>query len=184
MGSPAQEKSHMRGVLIERLGIDPVLRDTLGKLGVRTLGEFGKLDAGGIRRRFGAAAEELYGLLHESWEVLRPREIRVPVEESMSFEWPETKSERLLAGIPSLLPGVLGVLKGRYEALEAPRIFFTLDDRRELEAAIAPAVAAAEARGGVGLIRLRLGGRYLSSGGMEVLLRGEGVEVGGGGGSG
>jgi protein ImuB len=177
LGSPAQEKSHMRGVLIERLGIDPVLRDTLGKLGVRTLGEFGKLDAGGIRRRFGAAAEELYGLLHESWEVLRPREIRVPVEESMSFEWPETKSERLLAGITSLLPGVLGVLKGRYEALEALRIFFTLDDRSELEEVIEPAVATLKASGVLGLIRLRLEGLKLSSGVMEILLRGEGVEV-------
>lgn len=173
--SPAQEKAHMRGVLIERLGVDPVLRDTLMKLGVTTLGAFGELPAGGILKRFGIAAEELHGLLHESWEVLHPRAIVVPIEASISFDWPENKSDRLLAGITSLLPGVLGGLKERYEALEALRIFFRLDDGTELEEEIAPAEATLDANGILSLIRLRLEGLKLGSGVMEILLRGEGV---------
>lgn len=173
--SPAQEKSQMGCVGIERLGINPLLRDTLAKLGIETLRAFAELPLDGVLKRFGADAEELHRLLHQSWEVLSPREITVPIEHSMAFEWPENKSERLFAGITSLLPHVLTQLKARYQALSVLHLFLTLDNRAELHEVIESAEPTLDANALLLLIRLRLESLQLPSGVLKLLLRAEGV---------
>ena len=175
--SPAQEKTGIRRVNIEQLGIAPILRTTLTKLGVETLGDFAKLPVDGIRKRFGTDAEELHRLMHQSWEILSPRDIITPIENTMSFDWPENKADRLLAGITSLLPSVLNQLKDRYQILETLHIILTLDDNTGLTELISPAEPTLETNPLLLLIRLRIESLELHTGVTEILLRVEGTEA-------
>ena len=56
------ERLTARDVPLERLDVSPRLRDSLGRLGITTVGEFVRLPAGGILTRFGKAAHQLHSL--------------------------------------------------------------------------------------------------------------------------
>ena len=62
LAAPDEEEAALRRVSLSVLAIDPRLRDTLAKLAIHTLGEFLRLPAAGIRRRFGDEASRLHAL--------------------------------------------------------------------------------------------------------------------------
>ena len=176
--SPAQERTRMRHVRIDRLGIDPQVRDTLNQLGIETLGEFGALRVEDVRVRLGAEAAEIHALLHESWEVLQPREIRDPVESELTFEWPERNAQRLLAAVVQLLPDILAQLKHYHESLDTLEIRLFQDDRTTETELIEPAEATMDVDVILRLVRLRFEALALRAGVERILLIGHGIEYG------
>jgi protein ImuB len=162
--SPEQERTYLRGVLIERLLIDPNLRDTLLKLGVTTLGGFMDLPAAGIRRRFGPEAEELHRFARgEGWAPLAPEALLEPIEHVESFDFPEDNIDRLLLKFACILQTMLAELSHRHELLQSIRFTLTLGDGAELDEEVAPAAPTLEANQILLLLRLRLESLALSS---------------------
>jgi protein ImuB len=154
---PDEERAHLRGVPVARLGIAPDLRDTLFKLGIESLGQFADLPAAGIRKRFGPDAEELYQLARgEGWAPLTPHPLREPIERTVYLDYPETNTERLLVVIEPLLHGVLDDLRTHHEYLTSLQLAMVLDNRDTQAEELSPATA-------------------LTSGVVELTLRAEGV---------
>ncbi len=61
-GDPSEERRVAHKVPLDRLDLDPNLRDTLFKLGIKTVGAFLSLPAGGLYERFGPKAYRLHRL--------------------------------------------------------------------------------------------------------------------------
>ena len=166
---PEQERAYLRGVPLACLALEPGFRDTLLKLGVRTIGAFLELPSSGIRRRFGPEAEELHRLARgEGWVPLMPIRFLGPVEGAISFEYPENDLERLLATVARRLDPLLAELSGRHEALASLRLTLTLDDRSERREEVSPATPATATAQIIPLIRLRLEPLTLPSGVIEL----------------
>lgn len=171
-----EERAHLRGVPIARLGIAPDLRDTLFKLGIETLGQFADLPAAGIRKRFGPDAEELHQLARgEGWAPLTPHPLREPIERTVYLDYPETNTERLLVAIEPLLQGVFDDLRKHHEYLTSLQLAMVLDNRDAQEEELSPATPVNEVEPLLPLIRLRLESLALTSGVVELTLRAEGV---------
>ena len=173
-----QETAYLRRVSLERLELTPQLRDTLLKLGVTTLGQFIALPAAGIRKRFGAEAEELHGFARgDGWAPLVPRRLLEAIEYRDSFDYPEDNRDRLIARIAILLQSTLMELTIRHEALKTAQIFLALTNHREHREEVSPASPTLDANQILLLIRLRLDTLTLCSGVVEVRLGAEGVAV-------
>jgi protein ImuB len=122
------EHQAARDVPLERLGVDPRLRDHLRRLGVVTLGEFLHLPAGGILERFGPEAHRLHRLAAgDQWDPLRPRAAREPFEERISFDDPELDTGRLLHACERALTSLLARMATERCALTRLFVELTLD---------------------------------------------------------
>ena len=74
---PAEEKHAARDVPLNRLNIEPAFRDTLFKLGIKTVGGLLTLPPGGLRERFGKEAHRLYRMAAgDLWTPLEPQRAR------------------------------------------------------------------------------------------------------------
>lgn len=174
--SPGDERAYVRKVPIERLAVDPALRQTLRKLGITTLGAFIDLPAAGLRKRFGPAAHALHRMaLGMDWTPLQPQGYTEPAERTVPFDFPEADRSRLLARIEPLLDEVLAVLMARHEALAALVLHLVFDQGEPLEEHIAPAAPTVERGPLLDLIGLRLESLVLPTGVSALSLRGEGV---------
>ena len=95
-----EERERASAVPLNRLGIDPHVRDTLHKLGVNSLGEFLALPANGVRTRFGAEIHRLHRIASgELASPLQPQPAPEPVVSSVHLDYPESDLERLMAVI-------------------------------------------------------------------------------------
>ncbi|MDZ4860704.1 MAG: DNA polymerase Y family protein [Candidatus Hydrogenedentes bacterium] len=162
--SSEQERAHLRQVPIERVLIDPRLRDTLLKLGVKTLGAFIALPAEGIRARFGAGAAALHELARgEGWDALNAERLFEPLERREQLDYPEDNLDRLLALFAERLQGLFMELAARHETLASLRITLRLGDGSELCEEITPATPTLDANQLLQLLRLRVGALSLSA---------------------
>ncbi len=125
---PAEEARAIRRIAIDRLGIDPEVRDALARLGIDTLGGFLDLPAGGILRRFGAEARRLYlsarGDLSPS---LRPEIPDEPLVRRVILDHPENDTGRLLALVQRELHDLLEALSARGRELSELTLRMRLD---------------------------------------------------------
>jgi hypothetical protein len=93
----ATEVEAANRVPLDRLELDPSLRDTLNKLGVLTVGAFLRLPAGGLLQRFGHDAFWLHELASgDRWDPLQPRCAPEAIEQRVVLDDPETDVTRLL----------------------------------------------------------------------------------------
>lgn len=154
---PADERAAARRVRLDRLDLDPDLRDTLSKLGVTTVGALLSLPAGGLFTRFGPEAYRLHrmaaGLL---WAPLQPCSIEEPVRQRLLLDDPETDATRLLFLLTGLLQPLLQALAVRGEALAGLTLRLRLDGNGWRETRIGPAAPTLDAVQVLDLIRLRL----------------------------
>ena len=68
-----EENAAARCVKLDRLEIEPSVRDALDKLGIRTVADFLRLPAKGLLKRFGIEAHRLYRLAAgDLWAPLQP----------------------------------------------------------------------------------------------------------------
>jgi protein ImuB len=154
----AAELRAARSVPLDRLSLDPALRDTVGRLGVHTLGGYLSLPPGGVLLRFGREAFRLHELAAgASWDPLRPDRPEPPLATRLDLDDPESDATRLLFLIKSALQKLLGELAGRKLALSALR--FSLSFSRafgEQEERLEPAAPTLDERVLMRLVQLRL----------------------------
>lgn len=175
-----QEMSCAHRVPLESLDIEPRLRDTLDKLGVRTVGAFLRLPATGIRRRFGAQAYRLHKMATgdpQVWTPFMPRPEELPLEERTDLDHAESNSARLMFLIKRLLHPLLSALAARHEALTVLILRMKLERHEPREECIRTASPTLDARQILGLVHLRLESMDLPSGVEELELAVESVRA-------
>ncbi len=165
------EEAAVAAVPLARLELEPDVRDRLATLGVRTVGEFLRLPAGGIRRRFGDDAHRLHELARrERWSPLVPAPPPPERAAQADLESPEANAERLLFLVKHHLDPLLAAFAARGEALSALRIRLTLDDGSRRDETVQPAVPTLDGVQLLGLVRLRLETVRLASGVVDLRL--------------
>jgi protein ImuB len=153
------------------LGIDPAFRETLDKLGIRTVRGLLDLPAKGLLKRFGKEAYRLHRLAAgDLWTPLQPEPIHEPTKQRVYLDSPEPDSERLLFLIKRILDALLAKLHSQGEALYELVIHVFLDDGSDLEERIRTAAPTLDSAQILGLVRLRLESLELSSGVIELEL--------------
>ncbi|HXV13060.1 MAG TPA: DNA polymerase Y family protein, partial [Candidatus Krumholzibacteria bacterium] len=159
LDTEADERARAALVPLDRLGIAPDVRDTLGKLGVATLGDFLALPANGVRTRFGADAHRMHQIASgELAAPLQPRPAREPVASTVHLDYPETDLERLMAVIDRSIQSLARTLDERGEVLRAIALQLEFDDGTKTAERLEPASPTLDLSQIVELVRLRLTG--------------------------
>ncbi|MFQ5899350.1 MAG: DNA polymerase Y family protein [Candidatus Methylomirabilia bacterium] len=172
--NPSQESAAARRVPLDRLGLASELRDSLSKLGVRTVDALLRLPAGGLLERFGPEAYRLHrSASGELWMPLQPQRVEEPIRQRLALDLPETDATRLLFLIKQLLDPLLAALAAKGEALLELALHLMLETERRDER-IRPAAPTLEATQVLDLVRLRLEALGLSSGVVEIELTARG----------
>ena len=173
---PATERVLAGQAPLDRLGIDPALRDSLQKLGIGTVRTFLKLPAAGIRRRFGPDAERLHRLAAgDLWAPLQPLRVREPLVARHDLDDPETDVSRLLFLVKRLLNRLLARVAARQEALAELTLDLRLDRAPAQTERIRPAAPALDAAQLLNLVRLRLEARLRPEARLQGSALGAGV---------
>jgi protein ImuB len=169
---PAEEQSIAREVPLSRLNLEPEFRDTLFKLGVKTVGALLSLPPGGLRERFGKEAHRLYRMAAgDLWTPLEPRAPDEPTVQKYILDDPEDDTTRLLFLIKQLLHPLLAVLAARHQALAALWFSLLIDHNGWLKEPLRPATPTLDAMQILDLARLRLESLQLAGGVVEIELR-------------
>ena len=172
----AVERMLARRVRLSRLGIDPALRDSLHKLGVRTVRAFLELPSEGIRRRFGPEAHRLHRLAAgEQWAPLQPLRVMEPLVARHDLDDPEADSVRLLFHLKRLLDRVLAIVAARHQALAELTLHLRLDRAGAQTERIRPAAPTLDVVLLMNLVRLRLESLALGAGVVELCVSGRAV---------
>ncbi len=155
----SEERERAGGVPLDRLGVDPDVRETLAKLGVTTLGDFLALPANGIRTRFGADAHRLHLVASGALATpLQPRPAREPVASTVHLDYPEGDLERLMAVVDRSIQTLVRTLDERGDVLRAIAIQLEFDDGTKTAERLEPASPTLDLSQIVELVRLRLTG--------------------------
>ncbi len=141
----ADEERRLAGeVALERLGLDPALRDRLARLGVRTVGAFSRLPAEGIRRRFGEDAAVLHRRARgDGWDPLVPLAEAEPLRRSVLLDDPVFDATIVLFVVRRLLGALVEPLAARELAVRAVTVTLQRSLRRDRPPVVL-GVAAAE----------------------------------------
>ena len=171
---PAEERSAARKVPLDRLNIEAKFRDTLLKLGIKTVGGLLSLPSAGLRERFGAQAHRLYRMAAgDLWTPLDPCAPEETVAQRYLLDDPENDVTRLLFLIKQLLHPMPATLAARAQALSALWLGFLIDKSEWLKEQIRPAVPTLDAVQILDLVRLRLESLKFSAGVVEIELTAE-----------
>ncbi len=164
---------------LDRLGIDPALRDSLQKLGVRTVRAFLQLPAAGIRRRFGLDALRLHQRAAGDLQTpLQPLRVADPLVARHDLDDPETDLTRLLFAVKRLLNRLLATIGARREMLAALTLHLRLDGAGAHTEQIRPAAPTLDAAQLLNLVRLRLAALALAAGVTELRVTARAVRTG------
>jgi protein ImuB len=147
-----------RAVPLDRLSLDPDLRDAVARLGVHTLGGYLKLPPGGVLLRFGREAFRLHELAAGArWDPLRADHPLPPLEVRNELDEPESDATRLLFLVKIELGKLLAKLAERKLALASLELVLSFSrafgEQRER---LAPAEPTLDERLLTRLIHLRL----------------------------
>ena len=172
--NPAEERQAAHEVPLHRLDLDPDFRDTLFKLGIKTVGALLSLPPVGLRERFGPKAYRLHRMAAgDLWTPLNPYQPEEPVRQHRILDDPENDTTRLLFLIKQLLHPMLATLAARAQALAALWLSFLVDRSGWLKEQIRPAVPTLDSSQILDLVRLRLESMQFSAGIAEIALEAE-----------
>lgn len=172
--NPEEERRTAHQVPLNCLNIEPEFRDTLFKLGIKTVGDLLLLPPGGLRERFGKEAHRLYRMAAgDLWAPLEPQTPEEPIVQKCVLDDPESDSTRLLFLIKQLLHPLLFTLARRHQALTALRLSLLIDHGGQIEEPLRPAAPTLDAAQILDLVRLRLESLKLSAGAIAIELRAE-----------
>jgi protein ImuB len=170
----AEERAAAHKVPLDRLGIETKFRDTLFKLGIKTVGGLLSLPSSGLRERFGAHAHRLYRMAAgDLWTPLDPCIPEEPVVQKHLLDDPESDATRLLFLIKQLLHPILATLAARTQALSALWLGLLIDRGDWFKEQIRPAAPTLEAVQILDLVRLRLESLKFAAGVNEIELTAE-----------
>ncbi len=163
--SAEEERRAVHAVPLGRLTLEADARDRLRALGVRTVGDFLRLPAHGIRTRFGPAIERLHQLATgRRTEPLVPMPAEHIHECTVEFDTPEPQVDRLLFVVKRLVDGLVAAVAHQALAITELSLHLTLDNRTTRIESIRPAAPTIDATQWLSLVRLRLDVTHLSSG--------------------
>ena len=172
--APAEERAAAEKIPLNRLNIEPEFRDTLFKLGIKTVGDLLTLPPGGLRERFGKEAHRLYRMAAgDLWTPLEPRAPEESAMEKYTLDDAEDNTTRLLFLIKQLLHPLLATLASRHQALVALRLSLLIDHGAWLREPLRPAAPTLDAAQILDLVRLRLESLQLAAGVVEIELSAE-----------
>ena len=171
---PAIERRTAGEVPLSRLDLDPDFRDTLFKLGIRTVGALLSLPPIGLRERFGPKAYRLHRMAAgDLWAPLDPCKPEEPVKQHRILDDPEDDTTRLVFLIKQLLHPMLATLATRAQALAALWLSFLIDRNGWMKEQIRPAVPTLDSNQILDLVWLRLESIQFSAGIAEIALEAE-----------
>jgi len=175
--NPEEERVEARRVPLDRLGLEPVIREALHKLGVDTVGRFVDLPPDGLERRFGPAVLRLHRLATNTLRVpLQPQRPSPPAARRLNLDHPETDVARLIGVVERLLHPLLATLEGRGQTLAGLHVGFRFERLGDHIEHVRPASPTLDARQLLELVRLRLEAlRKLPDGVVEVILLADGA---------
>ena len=163
---------------LNRIGIDPALRDSLHKLGIRTVRAFLRLPSEGVRRRFGPEARRLHRLAAgDLWAPLQPQRVTAPLVALCDLDDPEGDAVRLLFYVKRLLDRLLATAAVRHEALAELTLRLRLDRAGAHTERIRPAAPTVDIVQLMNLVRLRLETLALGAGVTELRVTGRAVRT-------
>jgi len=163
-GSEREEQQVVAGLALERLPLEPAVREAMERLGVVTMGQFAALPAAGLRQRLGEGAESLHRWMQEGGDPARAwSEARSWVAEE-ELECAESRSEALVFWMKRTLEGLLGGLRAGQEVVSEVSVELRLDDGLRCPLVVRPAEPTDAAGLLLDLLRLRLEGYPLTSG--------------------
>jgi protein ImuB len=172
---PAEERRAAEKIPLSRLDIEAEFRDTLFKLGIKTVGALLSLPPAGLRERFGAQAHRLYRMAAgELWAPLNPSKPEAPVLQRCILDDAENDTTRLLFLIKQQLHPLLATLAARAQALAALWLSLLLDKQGWLKEQLRPAAPTLDAIQMLDLVRLRLESMKFAAGVIEIELSAEG----------
>ncbi len=173
----ADERAAARRVPLDRLALDPDTRDTLAKLGIKSVGKFMDLPPEGIERRFGYEAHRLHRLASGVLRLpLQPERPSPPAMQRLILDHPETDVGRLMTAVERLIKPLLETMAASGHSLSRIHVGFRFERLGDHLEAIRPAAPTLDAAQLLELIRLRLEAlRRLPDGVVEVILAGESV---------
>ena len=175
LDDPEREREIASRVPLERLGVEPGLRDDLEQLGIRTLAALLRLPAVGLLQRFGPEVYRLHrlaaGLLQEAFQ---PDPEELPIEERVVLDYPESDAVRLLFLIKSPVQSLLARLGKRREALGALHLRLLQEGGAPRETVVKPAAPSRDIALILDLVRLRLESLRLEAGATEIELLAQG----------
>jgi protein ImuB len=171
---PAEERQTAHKVPLHRLDLDPYFRDTLFKLGIKTVGALLSLPPVGLRERFGPKAYRLHRMAAgDLWIPLDPRKPEEPVQQHRILDDLENDTTRLLFLIKQLLHPMLATLAARAQALASLWLSFLIDRGDWLKEQVRPAVPTLDSGQILDLVRLRLESMQFAAGVTEIELEAE-----------
>ena len=172
--NPAEEQRVAHAVPLNRLDIDPDFRDTLFKLGIKTVGALLSLPPVGLRERFGPKAYRLHRMAAgDLWMLLHPYQPEEAVRQHRILDDPENDTTRLLFLIKQQLHPMLTTLAVRAQALAALWISFLIDIDGWRKEQVRPAVPTLDPGEILDLARLRLESMQFAAGVVEIELEAE-----------
>ena len=173
-----EENAAARRVKLDRLSIEPSVRDALDKLGVRTVADFLRLPAKGLLKRFGIEAHRLYRLAAgDLWAPLQPHPAVEPLTRQFLLDAPDSDAERLLFLIKRMLDALLAELTSQGKALTELTLRLLLDRKGSCGERIRTAEPTVDSAQILGLIRLRLETLRLEAGVVSLNLTVCGTKV-------
>ena len=175
--TPGEERAAARRVRLDRLTIEPKVRDSLAKLGVQTVGHFIDLPADGFARRYGPEAAQLHRLATGELQLpLQPERPSPPALQRLALDHPETCVKRLTLIIEQLIHPMLKVLADRCEALTEIHLGFRFESLGDHVECIRPASPTLNVNQLLELVRLRLEALpKLPDSVIEIILAGKGT---------
>jgi protein ImuB len=179
MRDAADERAAARQVALDRLSLEPPVRDALAKLGITTLGRFVDLPGEGIEKRFGPRVRRLHRSAADELRLpLQPRRADPPAMRRLALDHPESDAQRLMALIERLLHPLIEGVAAKGRALAGVRVGFRFERLGDHVETIRPATRTLDAAQLLQLIRLRLQAvRKLPDGVVEVILAAEETEA-------
>jgi protein ImuB len=161
---------------LERLGVDPKLRDILAKLGIHTVGTFLRLPPAGLRERFGPEAHRLHRMASgDLWAPLTPRVVEQPVEDKIILDEPVLDVTLLLTIVARMLAPALDKLASAGRAVSALHVLLALDTKENSIESVRPATPTLDMKVVLDLLQLRLHAARLPAGVREIEMRVEQV---------
>ncbi len=146
------------------------LCESLGALGIETLGDFLAVPAGELHSRFGPRASALHDLFADGLQLpIQPHAFDEPARISFQIEPPDDDQNRLLFAIKGALHSLLHQVRARGEAVQSLELSLHLERAPVRQEQVEPATPTLDLMLLLELIRLRLG---------EISLAGAVEEVG------
>ena len=167
----AAEHAAARRVPLERLPLEPEVRDLLEKLDVVTTDDFLKLSYAELLHRFGLPVAELQRAARATLEPpVQGAPPEPPLLQRKRLAYRETDAERLQHHAEALLDTLLGRLQQEERAVAELELRLLLEDGSCRRERVRPAFPTRERRRLAELLALRLGALDLSAGVEELTL--------------